>query len=100
MTERLCALPGCDEPIVRRPGEKMYFFRDRKCCCRDHGAKLAGLAIAARKKGEPVREDRGMSPARAAAVLALPEPRLRWQFEELPLAEQRKVLENRGVRFA
>lgn len=96
MTDRLCALPGCDEPVRRRPGERPYELARRICCCPDHGRAFVALQLKGRAK--PARElPDGMSAARAAAVLALPEPRLRWQFEELPASEQRKVLASRGV---
>jgi hypothetical protein len=37
---RTCALPGCEEPVIRRPGETPSKFARRKCCCRSHGRQL------------------------------------------------------------
>jgi hypothetical protein len=39
---RRCAWSGCDEPLVRRPGELPNEFDRRTCCCADHGRRRCG----------------------------------------------------------
>lgn len=92
---RICALPHCDEPLVRRRNECLRDFTERQCCCPAHSYEHRARLL----RGQPRRErtEPGMSAARAAIVLAMVEPRLRWQFEELPASEQAKVLAARGL---
>lgn len=52
---RLCALPGCDAPVVRRAGERPSDYRARATCCREHGRALQGYRLSGVVHSEPER---------------------------------------------
>lgn len=88
---RLCALPGCDEPMVPRDGELPSRFNARQCCCQEHARKLVGLGFIGRKAEEPDCDE--ISPRRARAVLSRMPPRFLPMFDQLPRPEQDMALE-------
>lgn len=50
---RICALPGCDNPLVRRPTEGNAQWKARKCCSGSCAKKLKPTGVGATRVGHP-----------------------------------------------
>lgn len=50
---RICALPGCDNPLVRRPTEGNAQWAARKCCSKKCAQRLSPAGVAATRIGHP-----------------------------------------------
>lgn len=50
---RICALPGCDNPLVRRPTEGNAQWKVRKCCSGSCAKKLKPTGVGATRVGHP-----------------------------------------------